>query len=233
MIRFIIVDDDKNAVQHIKKLLKEIVKEDMEIHTYDKFNLALKKELQNTDIHKVYLLDIELKSKISGIWIAKLIRDIDWESEIIFTTNHDKMYEIAHRSVYEVFDFLEKFHDFDNRLKKDIEAILKRNFNNKMFVYKGNNTELSLFYRSILYIYRETEERKLVIVTTSNRYMINLNLKEIIPFLDNRFVQCHRSCIVNLEHIQEKNYKEGYFTLDTSEKVYMISKKFKKDLEND
>lgn len=233
MIRFIIVDDDKNAVQHIKKLLKEIVKEDMEIHTYDKFNLALKKELQNTDIHKVYLLDIELKSKISGIWIAKLIRDIDWESEIIFTTNHDKMYEIAHRSVYEVFDFLEKFHDFDNRLKKDIEAILKRNFNNKMFVYKGNNTELSLFYRSILYIYRETEERKLVIVTTSNRYMINLNLKEIIHFLDNRFVQCHRSCIVNLEHIQEKNYKEGYFTLDTSEKVYMISKKFKKDLEND
>lgn len=232
MIRFIIVDDDKKAVQHTKKLLKETVKEDIEIYTFDKFNLSLKKEIQNTDIHKIYILDIELNSKVSGIWIAKLIRDIDWESEIIFTTNHDKMYEIAHRTVYEVFDFLEKFHNFDNRLKKDITTILKRNFDNKMLIYKANNIELSIYYRSILYIYRETEDRKLVIVTTSNKYMINLNLKEILTLLDNRFVQCHRSCIINLQHIQEKNYKEGYFTLDTGKKVYMISKKFKKDLEN-
>lgn len=102
-----------------------------------------------------------------------------------------------------------------------------------MFVYKTNNIELNLYYKSILYIYRDTAERKLVIVTDSNKYMIGLSIKEIIPYLDYRFVKCYKSCIVNTARVQEKNYKDGYFTLDNGEKVYMLSKKCKKDLEND
>ena len=143
------------------------------------------------------------------------------------------MFESVHRTVYEVFDFIEKFHEFDKRFKKDIQTILKRNFDNKMFVYKTNNIELNLYYKSILYIYRDTAERKLVIVTDSNKYMIGLSIKEIIPYLDYRFVKCYKSCIVNTARVQEKNYKDGYFTLDNGEKVYMLSKKCKKDLEND
>ncbi len=233
MIRFVVVDDDVNDIQKIKKILNNIVKEKMEILSFTGVNNELKEEIKNTDIRKIYILDIELGNKISGISIAKLIRDVDWESEIIFITNHDKMFESTHRSVYEVFDFIEKFHDFEKRFKKDIEEILKRNFDNKMFVYKANNVELSIYYRSILYIYRETEERKLVIVTDTNKYMINLSLKEIMPLLDSRFIQCHRSCIANNNRIQERNYKDGYFVLDNGEKVYMLSKKYKRSLEND
>ena len=96
-----------------------------------------------------------------------------------------------------------------------------------MFIYKANNVELSVYYRSILYIYRDTEERKLVIVTESNKYIVGLNIKDILNLLDDRFMQCHRSCIVNKDRVQEKNYKDGYFTLDNGEKVYMLSKKFK------
>ena len=232
MIKFIIVDDTKEDRDRIKILLNETVKQDKEILMFTKITPELKKEIQNTDCRKVYILDIELGLNASGISIAKLIRDVDWKSEIIFITNHDKMFESAHRTVYEVFDFIEKFHDFDNRFKKDIKDILKRNFDNKMFIYKGSNgVELSLYYKSILYIYRETEDRKLVIVTSSNKYMLNLSIKDIITYLDNRFVQCHRSCIVNKNRICEKNYKEGYFVLDNGDKVYMLSKMNKKELE--
>jgi len=232
VIKFIIVDDTKEDRDRIKILLNETVKQDKEILMFTKITPELKKEIQNTDCRKVYILDIELGLNASGISIAKLIRDVDWESEIIFITNHDKMFESAHRTVYEVFDFIEKFHDFDNRFKKDIKDILKRNFDNKMFIYKGSNgVELSLYYKSILYIYRETEDRKLVIVTSSNKYMLNLSIKDIITYLDNRFVQCHRSCIVNKNRICEKNYKEGYFVLDNGDKVYMLSKMNKKELE--
>ena len=49
--------------------------------------------------------------------------------------------------------------------------------------------------------------------------------------LDSRFKQCHRSCIVNVDRVEETNYKEGYFNLDNGEKVYMLSKKYKKLLE--
>lgn len=233
MVRVVVVDDDKEELEHIKDLLDEVVKEEKEVVTFTRLTDRLKKEIQNTNLRKIYVLDIEIGHKVSGISIAKLIRDVDWESEIIFITNHDKMFESVHRTVYEVFDFIEKFHEFDKRFKKDIQTILKRNFDNKMFVYKTNNIELNLYYKSILYIYRDTAERKLVIVTDSNKYMIGLSIKEIIPYLDYRFVKCYKSCIVNTARVQEKNYKDGYFTLDNGEKVYMLSKKCKKDLEND
>lgn len=233
MIKFIVVDDDKEEIRHIGKLLNEILPEEKKVMAFTKVNELLKKEIQNLEERKIYILDIELGNKVSGISVAKLIRDVDYESEIIFITNHDKMFESAHRSVYEVFDFIEKFHEFDKRFKKDIREILKRNFDNKMFIYKTNNVELNLYYKSILYIYRETEERKLVIVTDANKYKVALCIKEILPMLDNRFKQCHRSCIVNIQRIQEKNFKDGYFMLDSGEQVYMLSKKFKGELEND
>lgn len=233
MIKFIIVDDDKEEISRIKKLLDEVVKEDKKVIAFTTLTGNLKKEIANLEERKVYILDIELGNNVSGINIARLIRDVDWESEIIFITNHDKMFEIAHREVYAVFDFIEKFHDFDKKFKKDIKEILKRNFDNKMFIYKSNNIELNLYYKSILYIYRDTEERKLVIVTDTNEYKVSLCIKEIFDYLDDRFKQCHRSCIVNTKRIQEKNFKEGYFTVDNKSvgKIYMLSKKYMKELD--
>ena len=195
MTKFVIVDDDVRELEKVESLIHEVV-EDVKIMKFTKITSELKAEIQNTDEHKIYILDIELANKVSGISIAKLIREVDWESEIVFVTNHDKMFESTHRSIYEVFDFIEKFHDFDKRLKRDIKEILKRNFDNKMFKYNANNVELNVYYRAILYIYRDTEERKLVIVTPNNKYKVSLTIKEMLDYLDGRFVQCHRSCVV-------------------------------------
>lgn len=132
MVKFVIVDDDVKELEKVESLIYEVVS-DAKVIKFTKITSELKAEIQNTDEHKIYILDIELANKVSGISIAKLIREVDWESEIIFVTNHDKMFESTHRSIYEVFDFIEKFHDFDKRLKKDIREIIKRNFDNKMF----------------------------------------------------------------------------------------------------
>ena len=232
MVKFVIVDDEEKEIARVKSLIKEVTN-DCEIVSFSKINSELKAEIQNIDEHKIYILDIQLANKVSGISIAKLIREVDWESEIIFITNHDKMFESTHRSVYEVFDFIEKFHDFDRRFKKAIKEILKRNFDNRMFKYNATNIELNLYYRAIPYIYRDTEERKLVIVTNNNKYKIGMNIKDIMPYFDDRFIQCHRSCIVNKNRVEERNYKDGYFVLDTGEKVYMLSKMNRKMMEND
>ena len=232
MVKFVIVDDDVKELEKVESLIYEVVS-DAKVIKFTKITSELKAEIQNTDEHKIYILDIELANKVSGISIAKLIREVDWESEIIFVTNHDKMFESTHRSIYEVFDFIEKFHDFDKRHKKDIREIIKRNFDNKMFKYNANNVELNVYYRAILYIYRDTEERKLVIVTPNNKYKVSLTIKEMLEYLDGRFIQCHRSCIVNKNRVEVKNYKEGYFILDTGEKVYMLSKMNRKMMNND
>ncbi len=232
MIKFVIVDDDEKEVNHVSNLINEVTN-DAKIISFAKISNDLKQEIENVDEHKVYVLDIQLANKISGIAIAKLIRDVDWMSEIIFITNHDKMFESTYRNIYEVFTFLEKFHEFDKKFKKAIRTILKRNFDNEMFKYKANGIDFNVYYRNVLYIFRDTEERKLIIVTPKNKYKVSMSIKEMMDLLDNRFVQCHRSCIVNKNHVEVKNYKEGYFILDTGEKVYMLSKMNRKLMEND
>ena len=51
-------------------------------------------------------------------------------------------------------------------------------------------------------------------------------INEMMEKLDDRFIQCHRSCIINDERIVEKNYAQGYFVTDKGEKVDMLSRKY-------
>ncbi len=234
MIKFIIVEDDKKTQMLIKKILREMdifKDEEIKVDYFTKYTTALKEIIKDNSERKIYIMDIELESKVSGIDIAKFIRDNDWESEIIFLTNHDKMFETAYRSVYEVFDFIEKFHDMEPRLKKDLKAIFKRNFDNKMFKFNSRNLNIQIFYRSITYIYRDKEERKIIINTDKTSYSLNLSLADSLNFLDDRFKQVHRACIVNTDRVEEYNWSKGYFILNTNEKVPMLSKKYKKEVE--
>lgn len=227
MVKFIVVDESPKYVKRIEKVIREVVMDDKEVLVCSKLDTVLKKEIGNLDCKKVYILEIELGSNVSGISIAKLIRKVDYDSEIIFITNHDQMFESAHRNVHKIYDFIEKFHNFDRRLEKDLKEITNKKCDGKVFHFESNQVKRDIYFKNILYIYRETEERKLIIVTPNNKYRVNMTIKEIQDSLDERFVRCHRSCIYNKTRVEEKNYKEGYFTLDTGEKVYMLSKKYK------
>ncbi len=176
------------------------------------------------------MLDIELQSKVSGINIAQLIRDNDWDSEIIFITSHDHMFETVYRNVYEVFDFVEKYHDMLGKIKKDINIIFSKNSDKKMFKYKNRHTEIQIYLKDIMYIYRDTLERKLVIRTTNNSFFISKNIKAIIEELDERFILVHRACIVNRDRIHKFDWANKYFITDSGEKSLLLSKKFKNNI---
>lgn len=234
MVRIVVVEDDKEVQLAIKKILRKLdifKDEEVKIEYFTKYTNNLKEIINNSAERKIYILDIELETKVSGIDIAKYIRESDWESEIIFITNHDKMFETAYRSVYEVFDFIEKFHDLENRLKKDINEIFKRNFDNKMLMFNSRNISLKIFYRSITYLYRDKDSRKIIVNTDKTQYSMNLGVNDALNYLDDRFKIVHRACIVNTDRVEAYNWAKGYFVLDTGEKVPMLSKKYKKEVE--
>lgn len=234
MIRIVVVEDDKNTQTEIKTILRSLdifKNEEVKIDYFTKVSQNLKEIIRDTQDHKIYILDIELETKVSGIEIAKFIRDNDWESEIIFITNHDKMFETAYRSIYNVMDFIEKFHDMETKLKKDIRNIFKRKFDNKMFKFTSRNMSLQIYYRSITYLYRDKEARKIIVNTDITNYSINLNVVDSLNYLDSRFMIVHRACVVNLDRVEAFNWAKGYFILDTGEKVHMLSKKYKKEIE--
>ena len=231
-MNFIIVEDDPKTEKEIENIItKEMFKNNKEykISKFTKYCKGLKEIIKNDIESKIFILDIALEGKISGIDIAKEIRTEDWDSEIIFVTSHDRMFETVYKTIYKVFDFIEKFDNLDKRLSKDISEIVKMEHDNGKFKYSNNKITLQIFYKDILYVYRDTQERKLVIVTNNNEFKVNMTLEEIKQSLDSRFFQTHRACIVNNDKVNLYNWNECFFELCNGFKVPLLSRTYKED----
>ena len=231
-MKFVIVENNIKT----QKMIKDIVLktafniDNFKIEKYATLDKELIKTIEDQSIPKVYLLDIELNNNVSGIQIAKKIRENDWESHIIFLTSHDKMFEYVHRTIYEVFDFIEKFHNMEERLTKSLKIILNKKYDNKLFKYENSRIELQLYLHEITYIYRDTNERKLVIHTSNNKFKVALTLNEILTMLDSRFKQVHRACIVNTDRVKQYDWRNREFNLDTNETIPLLSKKYRNEV---
>ncbi len=230
MIKYIVVEDEDFYKSKIINVIDKAMFNNntaYEVLYFSECNYKLKKEIEDTSVEKVFILDIELKSKYSGLDIAKKIRSLDWDSEIIFITNHDNMFETVHRTIFKIFCFIEKFQNMEDRLENHLKIIIDKKHDNKKFIYSNNKIDMQIYLKDILYIYRDTTERKLVIKTTNNNFLVNLNLSVVLRKLDARFKQVHRACIVNTERVNLYNWGQGYFILDTKERVDMCSRNYK------
>jgi len=232
MIKFVILEDKKHFQNIILNVIDKVVFKtnvDYKIEKYTGYNKVLEKTIHDTSMRKIYILDIELENSKSGLEIAKEIRKNDWDSEIIFITSHDRMFETTFRSIFKIFDFIEKFHNLEKRLAKNLKLILDQKTDFKMFIYENNKIKIQIYLKDILYVYRDTQERKLVIITTNNKFLVNMTIIEMLSNLDERFKQIHRACIVNTEKVNKYDWNEGCFTLNSGKKVSLCSKTFKEN----
>ena len=233
MIKFVVVDDNAEYRKKIKEIIDRVIFKtpiEYSLELYNKYTSALAKEIDDCSVQKVYILDIELDSSKSGLDIAKEIRSKDWDSEIIFITSHDKMFETVYRNVFKIFDFIEKFLAMSERIERDITLIVAQKSDHGKFSFVSNKISMQIYYKDITYIYRDTSERKLVIRTSNNNFFLNTGITDILEQLDDRFIQVHRACIVNTQRVTVYNWVKGYFILDTGEKIDMCSKTYKENV---
>ena len=167
MIKFIIVEDDEKWIDEYEKIINKVFfksSKEYNIFTFTKYTKELKNIIEDNSEQKIYLMDLDLEtSKVNGLDILREIREEDWDSEIIVLTNHDRMFETVHKEIYKTFDFIEKFDNLDKRLKQDLEKIEKQKYDKEKFIYKSRKISLQLYLKDIIYIYRDTVDRKLII----------------------------------------------------------------------
>jgi DNA-binding LytR/AlgR family response regulator len=101
-----------------------------------------------------------------------------------------------------------------------------------MFKFSNKKVTIQLYYKDITYIARDTSERKVIISTTNNKFLIPLSIKECLTKLDYRFCLAHRACILNKTRVSKYNWNDKFFVLDNGEKVYLLSQKYKKEVLN-
>ena len=103
---------------------------------------------------------------------------------------------------------------------------------NSYILFIGNNFEQIIKERLFIldYIEKEIENKRCLIKTKDNTFYIPISLKKLEEKLDNRFIKCSKSYIINIEQVEYYDIKENIIVLKNKEILTSISKKEKKNI---
>lgn len=225
MLKVFICED--NAIQRDK--LSKIINDIILIENYD-MNLSLSTDnpyevleyIKSIPTSGIYFLDIDLHRDINGIQLAEKIREYDPRGFIIFITTHAEMSYLTFIYKVEAMDYIIKdnYSNIKNRIAECIKNAHEKYKNKysdiqKVFSVKINDKIVNIDYNDILFFETSTTIHKIVIHSIDRQIEFYSKMKDIENILDDRFIRCHNSFIVNKDKIKEIDKKKRV--------VYMIN----------
>lgn len=229
---FVVCDDDSFFRKNIIKVIdKIIISSDVNYKTYEfsTYNKDFEK-LINKKKPKIYILDIEIKNSISGIDIARKIRKVDWDSIIIIVTSHSELSFQVMKAQIMLLDFISKFDNFEGSLKQAINKALELVDKKKIIKVENKGVSYIVYIKDILYIERDTVDRKCFIHTSYGSVPISKTLNELQDELGSNFYMSHRSCLVNLNNISKIDWKESIIYFNDNISTSLLARDRKKGL---
>ncbi len=232
MINFIICDDDKRYLKLVKDIVDKYMMKnqlDYKTHMFSDYDNEFMKIVDSKLSFKIYILDIETKTR-SGIDVARIIRHKDIDSIIIFLTGHEELGNVIIKDDFMFLSFINKFDNCEQRLVKSLHKALKVLKIRPQIRFKDNGVSYTLALDDILYITRDSVDRKCIIKTDDLEFKIGKSLSSMLELLDANFVQTHRSCIVNTTRIVAVSKAKRLITFDNGETIDLLSDKYVKEL---
>ena len=232
MINFIVVEDNfyhrKMITEYIIKFMMKN-KLEFKIYEFEKETKELINLIKNKTGNYIYVLDFELPNT-NAIEISRKIREKDWDSPLIVLTVNGGMALETFKQRLQILDFISKQYEAEKNLIEVFNICLKQLDFKKCLKFKSNKIEYNIPFDQIIYIYRDSVERKCVIVTNDAEYKVIMNISDIKNLLNDKFKVTHKSCIVNTSRIKALDWKEGKIIFDNNEEAYLLSKTHKKEL---
>ncbi|HHU54286.1 MAG TPA: response regulator transcription factor [Mollicutes bacterium] len=232
MINFILCDDNKEIVDKVSQIIDEEMmknKNEYKKNVFNDYDAKFIKLVKSKLPCKIYILDIETPTH-SGIDIARMIREHDMESVIIFLTSHDELGYIVLKNEFLFLSFINKYDDYQNSLKKSIRKALEIIGKKRIIRFEDRGAIYTIPINDILYITRDNVERKVVITTDYSKYKVNKTLIEMLDLLGDVFKQSHRSCIVNTNRVAVVNVPKKKIVFDNGVEIDWLSSKYKNEV---
>ena len=198
MLHFVLCDDNVQVLNRLEKTLETIfIKNDIDAQI--SFKATKSDEILNyikDNAVDVLILDINLKSSVSGCDVASMVRKKNKNVYIIFLTGHLEYALIAYK--YKTFDYLPK-PVTDERLEETILRLIEDTKNIYNQFIRINN--IIIKQDDINYIRKDG--MKLVFCTSTHEYETYSSFNKIKNQLPENFVRCHKSYIVNTGVIKD------------------------------
>lgn len=232
MVNYIVCDDNKNIVNNVKNIISRVMMKnetEYQIHSFYDYDQSFKEVITKEMPNKVYILDIETPSA-SGIDITRRIRNVDYNSIIIFLTAHEELGYSLLKKEYLFLSFINKYDNYENKLANSLKIALKKLNCGKMLKYYNNGVMYNIPVDDIIYVCRDSIERKCLIKTAYIEFLVPKQLNEIKEELNEDFVYSHRSCIVNRDKIRIVDLHKRKIIFDNEESINLLSNSYKKEL---
>ena len=157
-------------------------------------------------------------------------RHKDINSILIFITGHQELDRIVMKNDFLFLAFINKFDNCEERLMNALDKSLKLFQIKKVIKFKDNGIMYSIPLDDILYITRDSIDRKCIIVTDYSEFRVSKNLNEIEGMVNANFIKTHRACLINKKRITSYNKPKRIVTFDNGTKTDLISTRFDKEL---
>ncbi len=212
MIKVYICEDNQKQLEKIRDAVNNtIMIEDLDMRveksTKDPFELIeLVKENEGTGI---YFLDIDLGADINGIQLGEKIRQLDPTGYIIFVTTHAELSHLTFKYKVEALDYIIK-DDFKEVSKRVKECILYANDKymalngerNEVFYINSNDKVVLSEFKNIIAFETSPTVHKIIMNSDKRQVEFYGSMKEVESKLDDQFIRCHKSFIINKNKIR-------------------------------
>ena len=217
MLKVFVCEDNQKQREKLTKIIEDIIiienyDIDLGFSTSDPYELI--DNIKGTSNTGIYFLDVELNNDINGIQLAEKIREYDPRCFIIFITTHAEMSYITFIYKVEAMDYIIK--DNYNNIKQRVNECIKNAHNKyktksselqKIFSIKVEDKIINIDYNDILFFETSSTIHKVIIHSLNRQVEFYGNMKEVKNSLDERFIRCHTSFIVNKDKIKEIDKK--------------------------
>lgn len=207
MIRVAVCDDFPETVTQVNEYLVEYQQlRDVKLDIKSFYNAEELWEYLRRNPCDLVILDIELV-KMNGVELGQLIRTElnDHTMKIVYISAKD-CYD---RQLFEVqpLNFLPKPIDKEKLFKMiDLTIDLLRD-TERFFVFENKQGTFRIRFNDIIYF--ESSDHDIKIAAVSGNYEFKSSLSEVLKQLsDSRFLQVHRSYIINYSNANHIKYEE-------------------------
>lgn len=218
MIRIAVCEDEQILLERLTGHIKNILNKHsviFSIEAYTNGNVLLSR-----GTFDIVFLDIAMKP-LNGLTLAKKLRARGDESKLIFITAHQQ-YAIDAYDV-QAFHYLVKPVDM-NKLEAVLLQLcssLKDEYKHAIAIRQGTSV-IRVPFEQILYL--EVINRKIYLHKKEESFPFYGKLDELEPALPDTFFRCHRSYIVNFDHVQ--HYKKEEIWLDNEHAVPLSRRRY-------
>ena len=232
MINFIVVDDNRKFLDIMSDIITKTMMSNKFVyktHKFVEYDSDFYDIMNSSLSNKIYILDIETR-EASGIDVARKIRKHDIDSIIIFATVHNEAGLVLLKDDLMFLNFICKFDDFENKLSNSINKALEFIHHKVNIKFEDRGTIYTIPLSDILYVTKESNDRKCIIKTANSEFKVSLTLKEVVELCDNKLLQTHRSCFVNMDRVRVIDKHDNIIVFDNGLSIDMLSSTYKKGI---